>query len=201
MNRLQIADAEKDRLIGEARAALTGPFRHGYETMLAAWTAIEPRAHGNQWRLEPAATARLITTRSCASATTTNLTAAADPPDRPRPARPHPSARCRRIMTQVGFHGTLQDFFHHITTDPEFRYPDTEAGRQPISPTRGAAIARGDGGGAALVPPAAARAAGGPRGRGVPHRRRRAVAFYNRPSPDGSRPGIIYVNIANMATC
>ena len=25
-----------------------------------------------------------------------------------------------------------------------------------------------------------------------------AVAFYNRPSPDGSRPGIFYVNLADM---
>src|SRR3546814_17274114 len=30
----------------------------------------------------------------------------------------------------VGFDGTLQEFFAHIKTSPEFKYPNTDAGRQ-----------------------------------------------------------------------
>ena len=34
------------------------------------------------------------------------------------------------VMAKVGFDGDLQAFFQHINTDPRFRYPDTDAGRQ-----------------------------------------------------------------------
>ncbi|TKS53216.1 DUF885 domain-containing protein [Luteimonas yindakuii] len=34
------------------------------------------------------------------------------------------------VMAQVGFKGDLQAFFQHINTSPQFRYPDTDAGRQ-----------------------------------------------------------------------
>jgi len=36
----------------------------------------------------------------------------------------------RDIMAQVSFEGSLQDFFEHLRTAPEFYYPDTEEGRQ-----------------------------------------------------------------------
>lgn len=34
------------------------------------------------------------------------------------------------VMATVGFEGDLQAFFEHINTSPQFRYPDTDAGRQ-----------------------------------------------------------------------
>ena len=34
------------------------------------------------------------------------------------------------LMKRVGFEGDLQAFFRHISTDPKFKYPDTDAGRQ-----------------------------------------------------------------------
>src|SRR3546814_8943067 len=34
------------------------------------------------------------------------------------------------IKEKVGFDGTLQEFFAHIKTSPEFKYPNTDAGRQ-----------------------------------------------------------------------
>ncbi len=36
----------------------------------------------------------------------------------------------RDIMEQVGFEGSLQDFFAYLREDPQFYYPDTEEGRQ-----------------------------------------------------------------------
>jgi uncharacterized protein (DUF885 family) len=47
VNRLEIAQAEKDRLIASAREAMTGPFRRGYDSVFAALDAIEPRAQGS----------------------------------------------------------------------------------------------------------------------------------------------------------
>ena len=34
------------------------------------------------------------------------------------------------IMAEVGFEGTLADFFEFTRTDPQFYYPDTDEGRQ-----------------------------------------------------------------------
>src|SRR5690606_23886897 len=34
------------------------------------------------------------------------------------------------LRERVGFDGDLQAFFQHIATDPKFRFPDTDAGRQ-----------------------------------------------------------------------
>ena len=196
VNRLQIADAEKQRLIGAARAALVGPFQHGYRTLLAAWDAVEPRATGNNgaWSLPQGAAYYNAQLRE---RTTTNLTARQiHQIGLDQLTRIH--GEMQAIMTQVGFHGTLQEFFRHITTDREFRYPDTEAGRQEFLADARATIAR--------VMEAA------------PHYFRRLpraslevrpveafrtatapVAFYNAGTPDGSRPGIMYVNMGNMA--
>jgi len=196
VSRLQITDAEKQRLIGEARAALTGPFRHGYETLLAAWNAIEPQAHGNRgaWSLPQGAAYYNAQLRQ---RTTTNLTAAQiHQIGLDQLTRIH--AEMQAIMNEVGFHGTLQQFFHHITTDPEFRYPDTEVGRQQFLSDARAAIARV----MAAAPrwfrrlpraPLEVRPVEAFRTATAP------VAFYNPGTPDGSRPGIMYVNMGNMA--
>ena len=34
------------------------------------------------------------------------------------------------IKREVGFDGTLEQFFDHIRTDPQFKYPNSEAGRE-----------------------------------------------------------------------
>ena len=196
VSRLQIADAEKQRLIGEARAALTGPFRHGYETLLAAWDAVAPRAHGNQgaWSLPDG---EAYYNAQLRQRTTTDLTArqihqiGLDQLERIH-------REMQAIMDQVGFHGTLQDFFQHILTDPEFRYSNDDAGRQQFLADARATVART----MAAAPrwfrrlpraPLEVRPVEAFRTATAP------VAFYNPGTPDGSRPGIMYVNLGNMA--
>ena len=140
VNALQISDAEKQRLIAAARAALVGPFQHGYQTLLAAWTEIEPRATANNgaWSLPQGADYYNAQLRQ---RTTTNLTAqqihqiGLDQLERIH-------REMQAIMTEVGFHGTLQEFFHFILTDPQFRYSNDEAGRQAFLTDARAAIAR-----------------------------------------------------------
>jgi uncharacterized protein (DUF885 family) len=196
VNRLQIVAAEKQRLIGAARAALVGPFQHGYRTLLAAWDAIDPRATGNQgaWSLPEG---EAYYNAQLRQRTTTSLTAAQiHQIGLDQLARVH--REMQAIMTQVGFHGTLQEFFHFVTTDPQFRYANDDAGRQAFLADARAAIAR------TMVfapryfrrlpratlevrPVEAFRTATAP------------VAFYNPGTADGTRPGIMYVNMGNMA--
>ena len=185
----------KAQLLDEAREALRGPFRRGYEQVIDTLEALQPLADsdGGVWRLPQgdAYYADMV-----ALSTTTDLT-----PQQVHEiglaevARLH--AEMERIRQAVGFEGSLQAFFAHIKTDPRFQYPDTAEGREAYL-----ADARG------LIDGMMAQA---PRYfhrlpeaelevRAVePWRQETAsVAFYNRPAPDGSRPGIYYVNLADM---
>ena len=195
VGRLQIPQPEKDRLIAAARESLTGPFRRGYDVMFAALDAIEPRATGNNgaWSLPDGAA--LYAQRLRAS-TTTDLGAEQIHQLGLRQVEAI-HRDMERIKQQVGFSGTLQDFFRHINSSPEFKYPNTDEGRQRYLTDARAFI---DGLMAAAprwfrrLPraPLEVRAVEAFRQETAP------VAFYNRPTPDGSRPGIFYVNLADM---
>lgn len=193
---LQISDADKARLIDEASAALTGPFRRGYDVMLATLTEVERLAKGDNgvWALPDGN--RFYADR-LRYHTTTDMTA-----DQIHETGLAEVARIHRemeaIKTQVGFKGTLQQFFTHVKTDSRFHYPNTDAGREAYL-----AEAR------RLVDQAMTAA---PRMfhrlpqaklevRAVEPWRQEtaAVAFYSGPAPDGSRPGIYYVNLADMS--
>ena len=195
VNRLEIPQAVKDRLIASAREALTGPFRRGYETMLATWDALEPRATGNDgaWSLPEGGAYYSDRLRN---STTTDLPA----PEIHRIGleqveRIH--GEMERIKRQVGFTGTLQQFFRHINEGQQFKYPNTDEGRQQYLADARRYIAQV----MEASPRWFRRLPQAPlEVRAVePFRQETAsVAFYNRPSADGSRPGIFYVNLADM---
>ncbi len=195
VSRLDIPEAEKDRLIEAARAALTGPFRRGYETMLATLDAVEPRATGNNgaWSLPDGAA---FYEQRLRQSTTTDLSAdAIHRIGLEQVERIH--GEMERIRRQVGFAGTLRQFFRHINDSAEFKYPNTDEGRQAYLADARRFIA--------LAMEAAPRWFRRlPRAplevRAVEAFRQdtASVAFYNRPSADGSRPGIYYVNLADM---
>jgi uncharacterized protein (DUF885 family) len=195
VNALQIADSEKARLIAAARDALTGPFRRGYETLLAAWDEAAPRATANNgaWSLPEGAAYYEFMLRS---RTTTNLTAQQiHQTGMEQLTRIH--REMQAIMTQVGFHGTLPEFYRHILTDPQFRYSNDDAGRQAFLAEARAAVGRA----MAAAPRYFRRLPRAPLDvRPVEAFRQAtaAVAFYNQPSEDGSRPGIMYVNLGDM---
>ncbi|NTZ43647.1 DUF885 domain-containing protein [Altererythrobacter sp. SALINAS58] len=192
---LSAPPAEKSRLIASAREALTGPFRRGYDTFFAAMDAVEPLATSNDgaWRLPRGAEYYANNLRN---STTTELSADAihriglNEVERIQ-------GEMRAIMERVGFKGTLQQFFEYIKTDPQFKYPNTEAGREQYLEDARGFVAQV----MAKAPeyfhrlPEAdleVRAVEDWRELTAP------VAFYNRPAPDGSRPGIYYVNLADM---
>jgi len=195
VGRLEIPQAEKDRLIASAREALTGPFRRGYETMLATLDALEPQAQGNRgaWSLPDGAA--FYAQRLNASTTTSLGAEEIHQIGLQQVAQIH--GEMERIKRQVGFTGTLPEFFRHITSSDEFKYPNTDEGRQRYLADARAYIAQV----MAAAPRWFSRLPRAPlEVRAVEEWRQETapVAFYNRPSPDGSRPGIFYVNLADM---
>jgi uncharacterized protein (DUF885 family) len=100
-------------------------------------------------------------------------------------------------MNRVGFEGSLQEFFEFTRTDDRFFFENTDRGRERYLEEARAIIDDMRGRldelfiskpGAALTVKAV-----------EPFRERSAgKAFYQRPAPDGSRPGIYYVNLYDM---
>ena len=185
----------KARLIADASAALAGPFRRAVDAMLATLDSIEPKATGNSgaWSLPNGADYYASRLRA---QTTTDLSA-----DRIHQIGLDEVARIHRemeaIKEQVGFKGTLLQFFQHIKTGPQFKYPNTDEGRRTYLAEANAFIAQV----MAVAPKWFSRLPKAPlEVRAVEAWRQEtaSVAFYNRPSPDGSRPGIFYVNLADM---
>jgi len=103
----------------------------------------------------------------------------------------------RDIMAQVGFEGTLQEFFAHLRTDEQFYYPNTEEGRQryldeatSILSTMREALPDYFG----RLPQAEMEV------RAVePYRIETATGAFYEPGPlDGTAPGAYYVNLSQM---
>jgi uncharacterized protein (DUF885 family) len=196
---LEADQPTKDRLLAEGRAALTGEWKRGYEQVLATLAELQQQAaampdrDGGVWRLpqgEEFYNARLRLS------TTTDLTA-----DRihqiglEEVTRIH--GEMQTIMDQVGFEGSLQEMFAWLKTDPRFQYPNTPEGKEQYLTDARAFVAQvmevspqwfSD------LPEAALEV------RAVEAWREAtaSIAFYNQPAPDGSRPGIYYVNLSDM---
>jgi len=104
------------------------------------------------------------------------------------------------IKDGVGFEDSLQEFFVYMREDPEgrFSYPNTDEGRAQYLAEATAIIddMRGRLDELFYTKPKAELIVK----RVEPFRERAAgKAFYQRPAPDGSRPGIYYANLYNMA--
>ena len=195
VGKLDIPQADKDRLVAEARAALTGPVQRGYRNFLSTWDALEKQAQGNRgaWSLPDGGA---YYANRLANSTTTEMTAAQiHQVGLDQVARIH--GEMARIQNQVGFKGSLPDFFKHIRDGAQYKYPNTDAGRQQYLADANRFIA----GVMAKARQYFRRLPKAPlEVRAVETWRQdtAAVAFYNSPSEDGSRPGIYYVNLADM---
>ncbi|WP_421787281.1 DUF885 domain-containing protein [Hyphobacterium sp.] len=193
---LEISDAEQARLIAEAEAALTGVLQPAYERMIAMFEDMEAGANDDDgaWTMPEGGDYYAFMLEGY---TTTDMT----------PEEIHElglaeveriHGEMRDIMAEVGFEGTLQDFFEFMRTDEQFYYPNTIAGRADylaeatrlIEAMHEALPAYFN-----TFPEADLEVV-----RVEPFREASAgKAFYNRPAEDGSRPGRYYANLRDMA--
>ncbi|MBU1375576.1 MAG: DUF885 domain-containing protein [Alphaproteobacteria bacterium] len=192
---LKTDDATKTRLLAAGEAALKGEWKRGYERYLVSLDAMSKRATtvNGVWAL-PQGDA--FYADQVAFFTTTKLT-----PEQIHQTGLSEVARIRGemevIKAKVGFKGTLEQFFAFVKTDPKTHYPNTDAGKQQYLADAKKIIAdymAVAGKQFSTLPKQALEV------RAVePFREKTAsTAFYNPGAPDGSRPGIFYVNLADM---
>jgi uncharacterized protein (DUF885 family) len=100
----------------------------------------------------------------------------------------------RAIMAQVGFTGTLQEFFEYTRTDPRFYYTTREEYLADVSGVLDRMTAR-------LPEFFVTLPEYELQVKAVEAFREQSAgkAFYSSPAPDGSRPGTYYVNLYNLA--
>ncbi len=104
----------------------------------------------------------------------------------------------RAIMDEVGFDGSLQEFFEFVRTDPNNFYENSDAGREAFLAEARVQVAEIQAVADQwfnILPKAGLEVR-----RVEPWRENStSIAFYERPSEDGSRPGIYYANMKDMA--
>ena len=188
---LNLGAPETERLVAEADAAWMTSAAPAYRRLLAEMKrqqAIAPTDDGI-WRFDKGAE---YYRTLLANYTTTDLSADEIHAIGLREVeRIH--GEMRAIMRQVGFTGSLQDFFEYTRTNDRFFYDSREAYLADVDTKLAAMEARlpqffdtlpSD---PLTIKPVEAfrvKSAG--------------KAFYQRPAPDGSRPGTYYVNLYNL---
>lgn len=191
VNSLEISDEEKADLIARGRTALLESVGPAYERLIAMLERQQANAPEEDgiWRFANGAD---YYAERLNYYTTTDLTAeqihqiGLDEVERIH-------GEMQAIMDQVGFEGTLQEFFTHLRTSDEFFYPTREAYLADARATMAAMeerlpeffgrLPQAD----VVIQPVEAfreQSAG--------------KAFYQAPTPDGSRPGTYYVNLYNL---
>ena len=195
VNALDIEDDQKAALIADATTALTEQVGPAYEQLISVLEAqaAEATTDDGAWKLPDgdeyyASQLQLMTTTDLTADEIHNIGVA-------DVARIH--GEMRDIMAQVGFEGDLQEFFEFMRTDPQFYYPTTPEGKQRYLDEATALI---DTMRAQLddyfgIQPKAALEV-----KAVEAFREQSAgkAFYSRPAPDGSRPGVYYANLYDM---
>ena len=128
VNKLDIAAAEKTRLIEGARIALVQEVKPAYQRLIALMQQQQQVAGTDDgiWRFpdgarQYTALLRYYTTIDMNADQVHDL-------GLQQVARIH--GEMRGIMKRVGFNGTLQQFFERMRTDKQFYFPNTDAGRQ-----------------------------------------------------------------------
>jgi uncharacterized protein (DUF885 family) len=185
----------RDRLLADARKALTDSVKPAYTKLVAALQALEKKANDDAgvWKFPDGAAFYASALRRT---TTTKLTAdQIHETGLKEVARIH--GEMRKIMEKVAFKGDLQAFFKFMREDPQFYLPQTEEGQQKYLAMATTIIddmkkrldelfitkPKAD-----IVVKAVEKFRESSAGK----------AFYNQPAPDGSRPGMFYVNLSNM---
>lgn len=201
MNRLplgaqRVDPATRDRLLGDAKKALAESLKPAYEKLIAYLQDLEKRATDDAgvWKFPDGAAFYEYALRRT---TTTDLTAnQIHELGLKEVARIQ--AEMRKLKEKVGFKGDLQAFFKFMREDRQFYLPDTDEGRAKylaraveIIDTMKKRLDE-----LFVTKPKADIVV-----KAVEKFREQSAgkAFYQQPAPDGSRPGMFYVNLRHMA--
>lgn len=194
--KLGISAVEKDLLVEQAAQALNDAVKPAYEALIAEMAAQEKVAGTDDgvWRFPDGAG---YYAERLSNYTTTDMT-----PDQIHELGLAQVARIHRemgaVQKKMGVKGDLQAFFKYMRETPKFYGPETEEGRAlylaetqkaqdaitPLLPKWFGTLPK-----APLVV------------KRVEEFREKSAgkAFYQRPAPDGSRPGTYYANLYKMA--
>ncbi|WP_300434692.1 DUF885 domain-containing protein [Christiangramia sp.] len=195
IEKLNISKEQKTGLINEAETALVDHVQPAYKSLVEFLENQQKRAtdEAGVWKFPKG---EEFYSNALARVTTTNLSA-----DEIHEIGLNEVARIHgemeKIMEEVGFEGTLQDFFEFMKTDEQFYYENTDAGKaaylkeakniinamktrlpQLFNTRPEADIV------VKAVEPFREKSAG--------------KAFYQQPAIDGSRPGTYYANLYDM---
>ena len=197
VNKLEISDEEKSALIDQAKTAFVDNVKPAYQNLIGYLGELEKKATTDDgaWKLPDG---DKFYQHRLNVYTTTDMTAdEIHQKGLDEVERIHDEMR--EIMKKVKFEGNLQEFFEFMRTDKQFYYPETEEGKQRYLKEATAIIDTMKGRldelfitkpKADLVVKAV-----------EPFREKSAgKAFYQRPAPDGSRPGIYYANLYKMSS-
>jgi uncharacterized protein (DUF885 family) len=193
---LTLDGMHREALTARAELALLSSVKPAYEAVIAWAKSAEARATTDDgiWKLPDGGAYYDFLLENF---TTTKLTATEIHDIGLREvARLH--GEMRRLMREVGFEGDLPAFFAFMRTDSRFYYPDTPEGQAAwlADATRAIEAIRARLPELFVTVPKAELVV-----RAVePFREKSAgKAFYQRPSQDGSRPGVFYANLYRMS--
>ena len=198
VGKLDISAKEKEKLIADAASALNGPFKRSVDKFVARVESLRSQSNGENgvWALPDGDGFYM----NQIDFWTSDSTLTADQIHKIGLSEvKRIRGEMRKIMKQVGFKGDLAAFFEYLRTDPSNFFPNTDEGRDAyLAQSKGYidAIYADVGNYFNILPKAPLEV------RRVEEWREETapIAFYNRPTPDGSRPGIYYVNLKDMST-
>ena len=194
---LQLDAEQTDELLQSATDALQGPFARGFATLIAEIERQQKLADGDNgvWSLPDG---EAFYQNRVSHHTTLEIT--------PKEvheiglaevARIHDEMRA--IKDEVGFEGDLREFFDFIRADPNNYYEDSDKGREQFLAEATKQVAD-------IYEVVEEYFNQLPEAEMVVKRvepwreNSTSIAFYNSPPEDGSRPGIYYANLADMAS-
>ena len=192
----RIDAAEADRLRAAARKALLDSFKPSYDALIAWFEQDMKNADAQARGVGALPQGPAFYKERLAASTTTDMTA-----DEIHDFGLKEVARLRaemeKIKQQVGFEGTLQEFFTFMREDPRFFFPNTDEGREAYLQEARDHLSFIDkrlpeyfG----ILPKADLEVK-----RVEPFREQPGAAQHYFPgTPDGSRPGVYYAHLADM---
>lgn len=196
VEKLELEESQREELLASAEKAMLESVKPAYEGLITAVEGIAEQAttKDGAWKFPDG---EAFYNNALKRTTTTDLTAEEiHEIGLSEMERIH--EEMRGIMEEVGFEGTLQEFFVHMRNSEEFVYPNTEEGRKRYLDEATAYIdnMRGRLDELFIKKPKAdliVKAV-------EPFREKSAgKAFYQQPSMDGTRPGTYYANLYDMA--